>query len=126
MDYVRSQLPASDKPRYLVDTYCGSGLFALSLAPLFDKVAGVEISASSIECAKENARQNHILNADFLAGEAENIFSKISFPRAQTTVVIDPPRRGCDQAFIDQLVALRPRNIIYVSCNVHVRRLFLQ
>lgn len=126
MEYVRSQLPASDKPRYLVDTYCGSGLFALSLAPLFDKVAGVEISASSIECAKENARQNHILNADFLAGEAENIFSKISFPRAQTTVVIDPPRRGCDQAFIDQLVALRPRNIIYVSCNVHVRRLFLQ
>lgn len=126
MEYVRSQLPAADEPQYLVDTYCGSGLFALSLAPLFDKVAGVEISVSSIECAKENARQNHILNAEFLAGEAENIFSNISFPRAQTTVVIDPPRRGCDQAFIDQLVALRPRNIIYVSCNVHVRRLYLQ
>lgn len=45
----------------------------------------------------------------------------ISYPREQTTVVIDPPRRGCDTAFLDQLVALRPKHIVYVSCNVHVR-----
>lgn len=75
MEYVRSQLPSTNEPRYLVDTYCGSGLFALSLASLFEKVAGVEISASSIECAKENAVHNRITNAEFLAGEAENIFS---------------------------------------------------
>ena len=49
------------------------------------------------------------------------VMKNISYTREQTTVVIDPPRRGCDQVFLDQLVALRPRNIIYVSCNVHVR-----
>lgn len=75
MDYVKSQLPSKSSPQYLVDTYCGSGLFAICLAPLFDQVAGVEISASSIECAKANAKQNNVQNATFLAGEAERIFS---------------------------------------------------
>lgn len=75
MDYVKSQLPSKSSPQYLVDTYCGSGLFAICLAPLFDQVAGVEISASSIECAKVNAKQNNVQNATFLAGEAERIFS---------------------------------------------------
>ena len=75
MDYVKSQLPSKSSPQYLVDTYCGSGLFAICLAPLFDQVAGVEISTSSIECAKANAKQNNVQNATFLAGEAERIFS---------------------------------------------------
>lgn len=123
IDYVKMQpcLQEQCAPRYLVDTYCGSGLFALSLASLFDEVAGVEISASSIDCARQNAERNGITNAKFLAGNAENIFASISYPRKQTTVVIDPPRRGCDQAFLDQLVALRPKNIVYVSCNVHTQ-----
>ncbi|WFC95071.1 tRNA (uracil(54)-C(5))-methyltransferase [Malassezia brasiliensis] len=115
IEYVKEQVLAQDqkKPRYLVDTYCGSGLFALSLASLFHEVAGVEISASSIECAKHNAALNKITNAHFLAGSAENIFASISYPPEQTTVVIDPPRRGCDQPFLDQMIALRPRNIVY-------------
>lgn len=121
VDYVKHQLPASEGPQYLVDTYCGSGLFALTLASLFDEVAGVEISADSIACAEKNAALNHITNAKFLAGQAENIFGRIEYPSEKTTVVIDPPRRGCDQAFLDQLVALQPKHIIYVSCNVHVR-----
>ena len=75
IDYVKSQLPSTSSPQYLVDTYCGSGLFAICLAPMFDQVAGVEISASSIECAKANAKQNNVQNATFLAGEAERIFS---------------------------------------------------
>ncbi|PKI84250.1 Trm2p [Malassezia vespertilionis] len=115
VDYVKQQsfLQSNQtKPQYLVDTYCGSGLFALTLAGMFHQVAGVEISASSIECAKHNATLNQIENATFLAGNAENIFGSIAYPPSQTTVVIDPPRRGCDQAFIDQLVALKPRNIV--------------
>lgn len=75
IEYVKEQIQRSSEPRYLVDTYCGSGLFALTLAPLFQEVAGVEISASSIECAKENARLNEIDNVKFLAGEAEKIFA---------------------------------------------------
>lgn len=116
IDYAKEQVEAQathGQPRYLVDTYCGSGLFALTLAPLFKEVAGVEISASSIACAQHNAELNQITNATFLAGSAENIFAQIAYPSAQTTVVIDPPRRGCDQPFLDQLVALKPKDIVY-------------
>ena len=122
IEYIEAQnLFSKDAPQYLVDTYCGSGLFALSLAPLFQEVAGVEISAASIECAKNNAEMNGIRNAKFLARNAENIFASISYPPEHTTVVIDPPRRGCDEEFIKQLVALRPAHIVYVSCNVHTQ-----
>ncbi|WFC99074.1 tRNA (uracil(54)-C(5))-methyltransferase [Malassezia yamatoensis] len=115
IDYVKDRVSArsSDQPKFLVDTYCGSGLFALTLAPIFHEVAGIEISASSIECAKRNAELNDITNAQFIAGSAENIFASISYPPEQTTVVIDPPRRGCDQLFMDQLVKLGPKEIIY-------------
>ncbi len=106
---------------YLVDAYCGSGLFSLCLAHLFEKVAGVEISTESIRCAQTNAKLNGIANAVFLAGNAENIFGTIAFAPERTTVVIDPPRRGCDDAFIQQLVKLAPRAIVYVSCNVHTQ-----
>jgi len=75
IDYIQTYVETTETPRYLVDTYCGSGLFALTLAPLFSEVAGVEISASSIECAEHNAKLNHVSNAKFLAGQAENIFA---------------------------------------------------
>lgn len=109
------------EPQYLVDAYCGSGLFALTLAHRFERVAGVEISAPSIACAESNAGLNGVTNAQFLASNAENIFAQIQFPPQQTTVVIDPPRRGCDDAFIAQLVRLKPAHIVYVSCNVHTQ-----
>lgn len=66
--------------RYLVDAYCGSGLFSLCLAHMFTRVAGVEISQDSIKCAKENARLNAIDNVDFLAGDAMEIF-KVGLPQ---------------------------------------------
>ncbi|PWN44510.1 S-adenosyl-L-methionine-dependent methyltransferase [Ceraceosorus guamensis] len=112
---------SDDSKRYLVDTYCGSGFFALCLADLFEKVSGVELSKDSIKYAKTNVKLNGIKNADFLAGSAENIFSQISFPSHMTTVVIDPPRRGCDVPFLEQLRKLSPHLIVYVSCNVHTQ-----
>ncbi|PWN89312.1 S-adenosyl-L-methionine-dependent methyltransferase [Acaromyces ingoldii] len=107
--------------RYLVDAYCGSGLFSLCLADLFEQVSGVEISQDSIKYAKTNAELNGITNAQFLAGNAEDIFAKIAYPSDKTTVIIDPPRRGCDEAFIRQLLELDPWLIVYVSCNVHTQ-----
>lgn len=125
--YVKDEILASrgasevKDGQYLVDAYCGSGLFSLCLAHLFEKVAGVEISSESIKCAKQNATLNGIDNAVFLAGNAENIFGTIDFASEKTTVIIDPPRRGCDEPFIEQLVKLAPRTIVYVSCNVHTQ-----
>lgn len=114
--YVREQAAASGA-RFLVDAYCGSGLFALSAASAFERVAGVEISESSIKFARENAVANGIENTTFLAADAAAIFAGLSFPAAETVVVIDPPRKGCDRAFLAQLFAYGPRAVVYVSCD---------
>lgn len=114
--YVREQASAHGAT-YLVDAYCGSGLFALSAASAFKQVAGVEISESSIVWAKENATANGIENVNFLASDASAIFAGLEFVAKDTAVIIDPPRKGCDEAFLNQLVAYGPRTIVYVSCD---------
>ncbi len=116
VDHVRREAAGAGM-RFLVDAYCGSGLFALSCAAGFDRVAGVEVSEGSIAWARENARHNAIENVDFLLGSAESIFGEIDFPPAQTAVVIDPPRKGCSEAFLRQLFAFHPHHVVYVSCN---------
>lgn len=115
-DYVREQAAASGA-RHLVDAYCGSGLFALSAARSFEAVAGVEISESSITFARENAAANGIAHARFLAGDASAIFAGLTFPPEDTVIVIDPPRKGCDEAFLNQLFTFGPRAVVYVSCD---------
>jgi len=82
--YVREQAAASGA-RFLVDAYCGSGLFALSAASAFTQVAG--------------------------------IFAGLTFSAADTAVIIDPPRKGCDASFLAQLFAYGPRTVVYVSCD---------
>ncbi|WP_414664623.1 class I SAM-dependent RNA methyltransferase [Horticoccus sp. 23ND18S-11] len=116
--YVREQAAASGA-RFLVDAYCGSGLFALSAASAFERVAGIEISESSVRFARENAAANGIANAAFTAGDASAIFAGLdpAFAPADTAVVIDPPRKGCDESFLTQLFAFRPRAVVYVSCD---------
>ncbi len=114
--YARDQAAASGA-KFLVDAYCGSGLFALTCAPAFERVAGIEISESSIKFATENAAANGIGNATFRAGDASQIFAGLDFPPADTAVIIDPPRRGCDESFLNQLFAFGPRAVVYVSCD---------
>jgi tRNA/tmRNA/rRNA uracil-C5-methylase (TrmA/RlmC/RlmD family) len=116
--YVRDQAAASGA-RFLVDAYCGSGLFALAAAPAFERVAGVEVSESSVRFARENAAANGIANATFTAGDAASLFAGLdpAFRPADTAVVIDPPRKGCDESFLRQLFAFGPRAVVYVSCD---------
>lgn len=102
---------------FLVDAYCGSGLFALTLAKHFQEVAGVEISETSCEWARKNAAHNQIANATFLTASAEAIFDGIRYPADRTTVVIDPPRKGATAEFLDQLAAFGPARVVYVSCD---------
>jgi tRNA (uracil-5-)-methyltransferase len=101
----------------------GSGLFSITLSPYFDVIAGIEISADSIAFAQRNAALNNIPTSKctFRAGTASSIFASVAggeFPPDRTAVVIDPPRKGCDEPFIEQLVAFRPATLVYVSCNV--------
>lgn len=115
-DYVRTQAAGSGA-RFLVDAYCGSGLFALTAARAFERVAGIEISESSIGFARRNAEANGIGNVSFQAGDAAAIFAGLEFPAAETVVVIDPPRKGCDEGFLSQLFGYGPRAVVYVSCD---------
>ncbi|PPQ83844.1 hypothetical protein CVT25_000903 [Psilocybe cyanescens] len=127
VDYVRDLInPGEGKehPTHLVDTYCGAGLFAISLSSAFQKVAGIELSQSSIASAKANAKLNSIPDdkISFLSGEASNIFATVQdFPPERTAIVIDPPRKGCDDLFLKQLLAFRCNTVVYVSCNVHTQ-----
>ena len=115
-DYVRQQV-ASSGARFLVDAYCGSGLFALTAAPSFEQVAGIEISESSVRFATENAAANNITNATFQAGDASAIFAGLEFPPEETVIIIDPPRKGCDEKFLHQLFEFGPKAVVYVSCD---------
>jgi len=103
--------------RYLVDAYCGSGLFALTCAKSFERVIGVEISETSADWARLNANQNGIENATFLAASAEKVFDDLDIDHYETTVLIDPPRKGSSPEFLEQLLAFGPRRVVYVSCN---------
>lgn len=103
--------------KYLVDAYCGSGLFAISAAREFQEIIGVEISESAVKKAAHNAELNGLTNCRFIAADAREVFKDVAHPGAETVVLIDPPRAGCSPEFLQQLFAFGPKGIVYVSCN---------
>ncbi len=107
----------ADGARFLVDAYCGSGLFGISAAPAFEEVIGVEISESAVQKAAHNASINALNNCRFMAADATAIFARVPHPGAETAVIIDPPRAGCSPEFLHQLFAFDPRRVVYISCN---------
>lgn len=107
--------------KYLIDAYCGSGLFTITLASLFSSSIGIDIAGGSIVSARENAAQNQVVNASFITADASALFREVHYPPDETVVVIDPPRKGCDDAFLQQLLRFGPIRVIYVSCNVHTQ-----
>ena len=108
---------AAGGAKFLIDAYCGGGLFTLFASRHFEHCAGVEINEYAVLLAKANAAANRITNCTFLQSSAEAIFDDVEFPQGQTAVLLDPPRKGCDSVFLDQLVVFRPARIVYVSCD---------
>ena len=76
-----------------------------------------EISEPAVRWAQANATVNKINNVRFVIGKAEAIFKGLKFPAAETALVIDPPRKGCDASFLEQLIQFGPQRLIYVSCD---------
>lgn len=125
------------KMTHLIDCYCGSGLFALGSSSYFDVCVGIEVNSKAVEEAKSNAALNGIKNCDFVSASSEEIFKskdpvKVGdvdednnngpllvkdFPRDNTVVVVDPPRKGCSEEFLEQLDAFRPARVVYMSCD---------
>ncbi|MCJ1282897.1 tRNA(m5U54)methyltransferase [Xylographa opegraphella] len=121
-DHILPSSSPSEKPiKYLIDAYCGSGLFTVTLSSLFPASTGIDISPASIASAHQNAKANNIANATFMAADASALFAEVTYPHDETVVVIDPPRKGCDDNFLRQLLRFGPQRVVYVSCNVHTQ-----
>ena len=117
------------------DLYCGIGTISLFLAKAAGRVYGVEVVPEAIEDARENARINRINNAQFMVGRAEDVLPEFytsntparisSEPSASPSsaalrpdvIVVDPPRKGCDEACLETILKMQPDRIVYVSCD---------
>ena len=103
----------------VLDLYCGIGTISLFLAGNAGHVTGIEVVEDAVRDAEENARLNHIENAHFLAGKAEELLPEM-YKRGDLradVIVTDPPRKGCDEACLSTILSLHPERIVYVSCN---------
>lgn len=105
--------------RYLIDVYCGVGFFALTLADLVDKYVGIEIDVRAVKAARINASCRNATNGEFIEGSAEDKLPGLIsvFNPTVTSVILDPPRRGCAPSVIELLKKVRPYQILYVSCH---------
>ena len=101
------------------DLYCGIGTISLFLAQKAKKVYGVEIIPQAIEDAKTNARINGIENAEFFVGAAEEVLPRMyrEMNARGDVIVVDPPRKGCDQSLLDTILKMAPKRVVYVSCD---------
>ena len=100
------------------DLYCGTGSISLFLAKRAKEVIGIEIILDAVENAKENARLNNIENAQFYCGKAEEVAPKlIKEGKIADTVVLDPPRKGCEEFLLSSIADMSPSKIVYVSCD---------
>ena len=108
------------------DLYCGIGTISLFLAQKAEQVYGVEIVPQAIDDAKKNAEINALTNAEFFVGKAEEVlpgyyadYTK-EYPGEHAhadVIVVDPPRKGCEQSVLDTMVQMEPERIVYVSCD---------
>lgn len=102
----------------VVDVYCGVGVFTLALASMGARAVGVELVATAIEAAKENARLNGITDVRFYAGDARRVLSEVLPAGMRPKVlVLDPPRAGAGGKVMRRIARSEPERIIYVSCN---------
>lgn len=112
---------------YVWDLYCGIGTISLFLAQKAKQVYGVEIVPQAIEDAKNNAKLNDITNAEFFVGKAEEVlpefYENLSAENVTNemlhpdVIVVDPPRKGCDEACLNTMLKMQPERIVYVSCD---------
>jgi len=103
----------------LLDLYCGVGFFSLELADLVESFVGVELDQPAVKAARRNAAARGIKNGEFISGSAEDLLHGLlaRFTAEATTVVLDPPRKGCRPETLHALRQARPAQILYVSCD---------
>uniref|UniRef100_UPI002714A906 23S rRNA (uracil(1939)-C(5))-methyltransferase RlmD n=1 Tax=Anaerotignum sp. TaxID=2039241 RepID=UPI002714A906 len=103
----------------VLDLYCGIGTISLFFAKKAKKVFGVEIVPEAIFDARKNAERNGITNVSFEIGAAEEVIPRLFQEQGiiADVIVVDPPRKGCDQTLLDTIASIAPEKLVYVSCN---------
>ena len=101
------------------DLYCGIGTISLFMAKYAKKVYGIEIVEEAVNDAKENAKMNGISNVEFIAGDVENILDELINDKKMIPdiVMVDPPRKGLDNKSIENIMSIKPKKLVYISCN---------
>ena len=114
---VRDRLQAAGT-RHLLDVYCGVGFFSIELSDTVGSFLGVELDRLAIKAARRNAAARGRANGEFVAGAAEEVMPELlaRFPARDVTVLLDPPRKGCQRPLLQMLRRVGPAQIIYVSC----------
>jgi len=118
VETVRGFVRASGA-RQLVDLYCGVGFFGIELAAAVESFVGVEYDQRAIQAARRNAAARNLSNGGFLASQVEAVLPEIlkKIPAEQTTIVLDPPRKGCPPETLQLLREAKPAQVVYVSCH---------
>lgn len=102
----------------VIDLYCGVGTIGLSMAARAKRIIGVEVVASAVDNARENAVRNGIANAEFICADAKQATRKLNEQEIRPDVVLlDPPRKGCDTAVVQDVAAMAPQRVVMISCN---------
>ena len=101
------------------DLYCGIGTITLFMSKYAKKVYGIEIVEEAIEAAKENAKMNNVDNTEFYAGDVEVVLDDLINNKGISAdiVMFDPPRKGLDRNSINNILKIKPKKIVYISCN---------
>ena len=101
------------------DLYCGIGTISLFMSKFAKKVYGVEIVEEAIVAAKENAKMNNVDNTEFIAGDVEKVLDELVNVKQimPDIIMVDPPRRGLDNTSIENIKKVRPKKVVYISCN---------
>ncbi len=115
---VAAEYAGVNEDTTLLDMYCGAGTIGLTMARRVKKLIGVEIVAPAVEDARVNARPNGITNAEFICADAAKAAALLTQRGEKPDVIIvDPPRKGCDEALLDCIADLSPERLVYVSCD---------
>jgi len=112
-----------EKTGFAVDVYCGVGILTRALADRFERVMGIELDPQAIKLARTTARRLDDCRVEWVAEAAESVFgaSREAGPglgeESPDLVILDPPRKGCQQSVLKSLLSLRPTDIVYISCH---------
>ena len=107
-----------NKNMNVIDAYCGMGSITLNIAKHVNYVYGIEVVPEAIDNANKNKDINGISNVSFICGKCEDEIVKLANKENIDVVFFDPPRKGCDIKFLNTIISMKIKKIVYISCNI--------